>query len=216
MPEPAYLSQTRAAYNAVALDYARLLHDALSENLWDRALLSAFAELVAADGGGPVADLGCGSGRLTGHLRSLGLVPLGIDLSSAMVEAAQQAHPDLPFLEGSITAVPLGDGVLAGALAWYSIIHIPSAELAPVFAEFHRVLRPAGHLLLAFQAGQGELVRRQQAYGHAVSLVNYRHSPARTVEQLQRAGLTVQAQLIRTPGKWETAEQAYLVVDKPR
>jgi SAM-dependent methyltransferase len=154
MPEPAYLSQTRAAYNAVALDYARLLHDALSENLWDRALLSAFAELVAADGGGPVADLGCGSGRLTGHLRSLGLVPLGIDLSSAMVEAAQQAHPDLPFLEGSITAVPLGDGVLAGALAWYSIIHIPSAELAPVFAEFHRVLRPAGHLRPRGVAGE--------------------------------------------------------------
>ncbi|WP_370097776.1 trans-aconitate 2-methyltransferase [Streptacidiphilus sp. MAP12-20] len=40
-----------------------------------------------------VADVGCGAGRITAHLRSLGLDPFGIDLSPAMVEVARRDHP---------------------------------------------------------------------------------------------------------------------------
>jgi hypothetical protein len=38
--------------------------------------------------------------------------------------------------------------------AWYSIVHVPDESLAQVFSEFHRVLAPDGHLLLAFQVGE--------------------------------------------------------------
>ncbi|MFZ0120625.1 MAG: class I SAM-dependent methyltransferase [Pseudonocardiaceae bacterium] len=49
-----------------------------------------------ADGTGPVADLGCGPGRLTAHLHSLGLSLLGVDLSPSMVALARRTYPDLP------------------------------------------------------------------------------------------------------------------------
>jgi len=71
--EADYLSATRAAYDTVARDYARLLAGALDRMPWDRAVLAMFAELVARDRLGPVVDVGCGPGRITGHLHHLGL-----------------------------------------------------------------------------------------------------------------------------------------------
>jgi len=60
MPESDYLNVTRAAYDTVASEYARLLADALDGMPWDRAVLATFAELVSRDRLGPVADVGCG------------------------------------------------------------------------------------------------------------------------------------------------------------
>lgn len=39
-------------------------------------MLAAFAELVDAADAGPVADLGCGPGRMTAHMHALGLTTL--------------------------------------------------------------------------------------------------------------------------------------------
>ncbi|MDT7711983.1 MAG: hypothetical protein QOG46_672 [Pseudonocardiales bacterium] len=55
-------------------------------------------------------------------------------------------------------------GALGGIVAWYSIIHTPPEELPVVFAEFHRVLAPDGHLLLTFQVGdEPRQLRRRSA-----------------------------------------------------
>ena len=88
MSEPADVCATRAAYDIVAVDYAALLQTELANKPFDRAVLGVFAELVEADGNGPVADLGCGPGRVTAHLRALGSDPFGVDLSPAMVDVA--------------------------------------------------------------------------------------------------------------------------------
>lgn len=113
MDEPAHVSETRTAYDAVAESYAELLRDALESGPWDRAMLATFAELVGTTG--PVGDLGCGPGRLTAHLASLGLDVFGVDLSAGVVEVARRAHPELRFEVGSLAALDLADGSLAGA-----------------------------------------------------------------------------------------------------
>ncbi|MFD4664838.1 MULTISPECIES: class I SAM-dependent methyltransferase [Streptomyces] len=46
-----------------------------------------------------------------------------------------------------MTDLDLADGSLGGIIAWYSIVHTPPELLPVVFAEFHRVLAPGGHLL---------------------------------------------------------------------
>lgn len=155
----------------------------------DRAMLATFAEHVQAAGGGPVGDLGCGPGRVTAHLHSLGVNAFGVDLSPEMIAVARRTYPELQFDEGLLTALDLKNGVLGGIVAWYSIIHTPPELLPPVFAEFERVLAPGGYLLLAFQTGDNELRHIKQAYGHTLSLNAYRLSPARVSEQLSAAGL---------------------------
>jgi 2-polyprenyl-3-methyl-5-hydroxy-6-metoxy-1,4-benzoquinol methylase len=48
-------------------------------------------------------DVGCGTGRITAHLRQLGVDVFGIDLSPGMIEVARRDHPGLRFDLGSMT-----------------------------------------------------------------------------------------------------------------
>lgn len=78
--EPDFLGTARASYDAVADDYAEWQRHELESKPLDRALLAGFSELVQADGAGSVADIGCGTGRVTAHLHGLGLPVFGVDL----------------------------------------------------------------------------------------------------------------------------------------
>ncbi|MDN3294941.1 methyltransferase domain-containing protein [Streptomyces ficellus] len=213
MTEPRYVRTTRESYDAIAVSYAEHFRDVFDTQAYDRAMLAAFAELVRGAGGGPVVDLGSGPGWVTARLHSLGLAVSGIDLSPAMVALARRTYPDLRFDEGSMTALDMADGALAGVVAWYSLIHIAPRDVPAVLAEFHRVLAPGGHLLLAFQVGD-EPLRLTEALGHAVSLDFHRWSPDRLAALLDGAGFTLDARLLREPSATERTPQAYLLARK--
>ncbi|MFD4623024.1 class I SAM-dependent DNA methyltransferase [Streptomyces sp. NPDC058475] len=205
---------TRASYDIVAVDYAVLLKDELGNKPLDRAMLAAFAEQVRAGGGGEVADLGCGPGRVTAHLEGLGLDAYGIDLSPEMVAVARRDHPRLRFEVGSMNDLAIKDDSLAGALAWYSTVHTPLDELPLFFREFHRVLAPGGHLLIAFKVGD-ERVRLRHAYGHDLDLDVHRFPPERVAGLLRAAGLVEVARLVREADAREKTPQAFLLARKP-
>nr|WP_042195924.1 class I SAM-dependent methyltransferase [Kibdelosporangium sp. MJ126-NF4]CEL22304.1 methyltransferase [Kibdelosporangium sp. MJ126-NF4]CTQ93085.1 methyltransferase [Kibdelosporangium sp. MJ126-NF4] len=211
--DPSTLHDTRDAYDAVATLYAELFGNVLETLPMERALLAAFAELVRAHDVGPIADIGCGPGHVTAHLHALGATAFGIDLSSAMVALARQAHPGLRFDEGSMTALDIADGVLGGILAFYSIIHTPPRQLPTVFTEFHRALAPGGHLLLGFFAGDDPLPRE---FDHKVTLA-YRWSPDSLMDLLHQAGFVEVGRMRREPHEDERQfHQAQLLVRKSR
>lgn len=220
-PRMADVAATRRAYDTVAKAYEELLHADLDSATYDRSMLGAFAELVhvgSAERGIRVADLGCGPGRITVHLDALGLDAFGIDLAPGMIAVARQQHPTLAFEVGSIESLDLPTGELAGAIAWYSIIHTPPERLPAVFAEFARVLAPGGVLLLAFQTPSSDSPRDRperrhlaHAYGHDIDADAYRLPAKETSALLNDAGFTVDATLIRKPLEGERTEQAYLI-----
>jgi SAM-dependent methyltransferase len=211
--EKAFLRDTRASYNAIAADYAERF-EAEAKSL-ERAMLAAFAERVRADGAGPVVEFGSGPGRVSACLAGLGVDIRGIDLSPAMVALARRAYPRLRFDEGSMTELGgFADGSLAGVVAWYSMIHLPPAEVPGVLAGFHRILAPGGHLAVAFQVGD-HISRYTEAFGHSVSLDFHRMRPDLVVEQLREAGFEVLARLEREPEEGEKTPQAYLVARRP-
>ena len=218
MTEPDFLRDTRASYDAVAVGYAEWLRDELAAKPLDRAILAVFAELVRAADQGPVADIGCGAGRVTAHLNELGLPTFGIDLSPRMVAVARQSYPGLRFEVGSMLALDLPDGTLGGVLAWYSTIHVPDDLLPDAFAEFCRVLVPGGYALLAFQVGD-EALHLTQALGQPISVDLHHRQPDHVAELLGQAGLVVRARLIREPDDegdfTERTQQAFLLARKP-
>ncbi|MFP1624015.1 class I SAM-dependent DNA methyltransferase [Streptomyces sp. 5K101] len=204
--EPDFLTRTRASYDAIAADYADVFRTVLDAQPLDRAVLGAFAEMVE----GRVVEVGSGPGRVTAHLDELGVDVSGVDLSPAMVALARRTFPGLRFEEGSMTALDVADGSLGGLVAWYSVIHVPPAQRPAVYAEFHRVLAPGGHLLLGFQVGD-ETVRHTEGFGHRISLDFHRLRPEQVAEQLESAGFEVRARMVREADPGEKTPQAHLL-----
>ncbi|MFJ2773084.1 class I SAM-dependent methyltransferase [Streptomyces sp. NPDC087300] len=214
MTEPDFLTTTQTFYDTVASEYADRYRN-VRENPLDRSMLTGFAELVLAEGGGQVADIGCGPGWVTARLHRLGLSVFGVDLSPEMLALARREHPDLRFDEGSMTGLDLPDGSLSGLVSWYSLIHIPEEQRADVLAGFHRVLAPGGHLLLGFQVGDEPLLVAEP-FGHPVSLDFHRLRPERIADLVTKAGFEMQAQMERQPREaMESTPQAFLLARKP-
>ncbi|MEV5705861.1 class I SAM-dependent methyltransferase [Actinoallomurus sp. NPDC052274] len=207
------LDSIRTAYDDVAVLYAELFRNAHDEAPLDRAMIGAFAEFVRA-GAGQVADIGCGPGQLTAHLRSLGVPAFGIDLSPTMIELARKEYPDLRFEQGSMTALDLADGSVDGVLAWYSFIHLPPAELPTVFAELARVLTPGGHLLLGFFTTDGDSPNPAEPFDHKVTTA-YRLSIDHLAGLAREAGLVELARMRREPGDNERFLHGRLLVRRP-
>ncbi|KUF15101.1 class I SAM-dependent DNA methyltransferase [Streptomyces silvensis] len=198
MTGPQILQTTRESYDAIAPTYAELFQDTLRERPLERALLSAFAELVrASGGGGEVADLGCGPGYVTAHLDGLGLKAFGVDASPVMIELAHKSYPGLRFEVGSMAALDIADGSLSGALSRWSVIHTPPRDVPAVVAEIARVLAPGGHLLISFAATDGPH-HETQAYDHAVATA-YRWFPDRFAALLKDHGLAEVARTVIEP-----------------
>ncbi|MGZ4745408.1 MAG: class I SAM-dependent DNA methyltransferase [Oryzihumus sp.] len=214
MPSTEDLAGTQASYDTVAASYAALLEDELGSRTIDRALLAAFAETATSAGLGAVGDLGCGPGRVTGHLASLGVDAFGVDLSPGMVAEARRRHPDLRFEVGSILDLDLPDGSLGGALLWYSTVHTPPAQLPAVYAEVQRVLAPGAPLLTAFKVGDCQ-VHLQHAYGHDLSLQVYWTPVELVTDLLARAGLVVDARVVCEPAPHERQPQGYVLAHRP-
>lgn len=161
--------------------------------------MDLFASLISELGGGPVLDVGCGSGRIAGYLHNRGLEVTGLDLSPTMIELAGREHPGLCFQVGSMTDLQAPAGSFAGLVAWSSLIHLPDDDVPRVLERFHRALRPGGVVLISFFIGD-RVHRKAQRYGGHLMDVDVHHRPMeRMTTWLQAAGLTVELQATRDP-----------------
>jgi SAM-dependent methyltransferase len=122
--------------------YADKAADAATEGL-------ALAALLGLPPGSRVLDLPCGWGRLHPHLRDRGLEVVGGDLSSLNLRRHQAEHP-CPLARLDFRALPFrnacADGVFCAFTSWGYFA--TEAENLRQLAEFARVLRPGGVLLL--------------------------------------------------------------------
>ncbi|WP_181780410.1 class I SAM-dependent methyltransferase [Pseudonocardia pini] len=205
MTEPAYLAATRHGYDAIAESCAAPYRAALDDAPLDRALLAGFAETVRREHADPVTlEVGSGHGGTAAFLATHGLDVSGIDLSAAMVDFARRTFPQIAFRVGAMHALDLADASLAALVSWYSLIHVPAGDRPAVVAEFRRVLRPGGYLLLGFQVGD-DTRHVDEAYGHAVALDFHRLDPDTLAATLDTAGFDLVARFVRVPEPRHTA-----------
>ena len=205
-----FLDTTREGYDLTATEYAERFHHQLQDRPLDRAMLTGFAGLAGPDA--IIADVGCGTGATSRMLADIGMDVVGIDLSPNMIATARRLNPGLHFQVGSMTSLDFEDGLFDGICAWYSVIHIPDELLPRVFSEFHRVLRPDGVALVAFQVGDQPRTFKEM-FGEQVSLTFYRRQPDTVALLLDEAGLEPYAGLVREPNDdgFESTPHAYLI-----
>jgi SAM-dependent methyltransferase len=96
---------------------------------------------------GVALDAACGTGRHAAYLKSLGHKVIGVDSSPGMLAKARLKVPDGEFHEADLHHLPLPDDHIDVVVCCLALEHVP--ELPPVLAEFARVLRPGGHLVIS-------------------------------------------------------------------
>jgi ubiquinone/menaquinone biosynthesis C-methylase UbiE len=194
-------SNVRVAYDTVARDYDAQFARELDAKPLDRALLTAFVELVGA---GVIADVGCGPGHVTRFLASGGADVLGVDLSPAMIDIARERAPELAFTVGSMLELPVRDGAWAAAVVLYSIIHLDDDERRRAFHELARAIRPNGRMLVSFhvdtaEVRAGEVAHVTEFLGRPVTLDGYFLDPGEVEGALADAGFRTTATIVRAP-----------------
>jgi SAM-dependent methyltransferase len=110
------------------------------------------ARRVAANAGGPVLEMACGTGIVTKQLRAQ-LAPdvqiVATDLSQPMLDYAKTKLADLKnvdWRQADIAALPFADASFGAVVCQYGLMFVPDKQAA--FREARRVLRTGG--LFAF------------------------------------------------------------------
>ncbi len=115
-----------------------------------------FWRRLATRAGGPVLELGCGTGRVSKPLARAGIDLVGIDRSAPMLARAvgrrnrQSATRNPQFVRGDIRALPFSDASFPMVLAPYGILQslTKPSDLTATLASVARVIAPAGRFAI--------------------------------------------------------------------
>lgn len=148
----------RRIFDDTAQDYGRIEQAlAFGSGPWYRRKALERAGLAA---GAEVLDVGIGTGLVAREaLKLIGPTGrlTGVDPSPGMMRQVQL--PGVELLEGRAEALPRPDASCDFLSLGYALRHI--GDLTAAFAEFHRVLRPGGRLMML------EITRPQGRMAHA-------------------------------------------------
>jgi len=96
-----------------------------------------------------VLDLGSGPGAPYDlYLTQQGLAVTGIELSRKHLERAKRNVPEAEYILGDFLKHPFSHEQYDGAIALYSLFHIPRDQHQELLSKIHALLKPKGSLLI--------------------------------------------------------------------
>lgn len=135
-------------------EFERRSHDQLAGSYCDFftsvTTLAAEPLLDAAQvaPGTRVLDVATGPGSLIAATMRRGAKPVGVDLSSRMIELARQRYPSIEFHEADVEGLPFSEGAFDAVICSFGLGHFPRPEAA--VAECVRTLKHGGRIALAW------------------------------------------------------------------
>ncbi len=109
----------------------------------------AIADLLGDVAGRRVLDAGCGSGPIYADLRAAGAIVTGVDASAGMLEQAKLRlgiDADLAVADLG-EPLPFDDNTFDDVVASQALHYLK--DWGPTLAEFRRVLKPSGRLIVS-------------------------------------------------------------------
>ncbi|MFI7542131.1 methyltransferase domain-containing protein [Actinoplanes sp. NPDC049599] len=157
---------------------------------FEEPLVHGTVDLLPA---GVALDAACGTGRHAAYLAGRGHRTIGVDSSPEMLQRARARVPGAEFRLGELHRLPVPDGHVDLVVCALALVHL--GELGPAFAEFARVLRPGGRLLITDvhheTVALGSVPRMRSAAGEPGLLPAYRHHAADYLAAALPLGLRV-------------------------
>jgi malonyl-CoA O-methyltransferase len=156
-----------------------------------------------------VLELGCGTGKNTAWLAERGRSVLALDFSDGMLARARErvAGRQVRFVRHDVREPwPAADASIDIVVGNLVLEHV--GDLAPVYAEAARVLRPGGQLLFCElhperQRRGGQAHFTDRATGEAIAVTAHRHTVSEYVNGGIAAGFA-----LRALGEWLEPEAA--------
>jgi len=146
---------TKIAYNKTADKYHKHFKDEINKKEYDRLILDRFSGMIKADS--TICDAGCGpSGHIGKYLAEKGHKVVGIDISQKCINFAVSTHPEIEFKVMDIMKTDFKDETFDAIISFYSIIYTPKEHINKIFAEFNRILKKGGKLLVVVKKGTEE------------------------------------------------------------
>lgn len=108
--------------------------------------------LAALSPASSVLELGCGTGLPTTALLATRFHITGVDISQRHIALARQNLPEGTFVCADMMALNFPAASFDGITAFYSLIHLPRAEHAPLLARIATWLRPGGYFIATMGA----------------------------------------------------------------
>jgi ubiquinone/menaquinone biosynthesis C-methylase UbiE len=161
------LNQIENVYTTVAKEYAETFSGEHERKSKDQEILHRFVQEIGDRR--PVWDFGCGPGQTTRYLKDLGIDISGLDLSEKMLEQARTIHPEIHFRKGNMLELEFENDSIAGAVAFYAIVHFTPEQVGMAFREVLRVLQPGGIFLLTYHLGE-ETIHIDEFLGKKVDI----------------------------------------------
>jgi len=150
------IAETQQTYDLIASEFARQNSVAAAE------VAERLDELAASvPAGSVVADIGCGPGRDVRMLRARGLHVAGIDLSLGQLRASDVRG----LVQADMRRLPLQAGSVRGIWCWAALVHLPREALPQALAEFARIVRRGGSLVMSIAEGDGAGFEVATPYG---------------------------------------------------
>jgi SAM-dependent methyltransferase len=139
-------------------DYLYFYESELNAEQSDRDA-EAVVERLGLEAGDTVLDAPCGHGRISNRLAARGIRVVGVDLMEHFLAAARGEGADAEYHQGDLRALPV-DGPFDAVVSWFSSFgYFDDDGNRQVLAEYRRVLRPGGRLLIEMH-NRDEFVRR--------------------------------------------------------
>jgi len=150
--------------------------------------LDIFRELGVFSGTERVLDSGCGPGLVSCYLTSFANEVIGLDLTPAMVQlanetAAKRSITNVQFIVGNMLELPFPKDHFDVSISRYAFHHLENPQIA--FAEMLRVTKPGGKVIV-LDATPEEM--KQAAYNKFEILRDPSHTKAWTPQELSLFG----------------------------
>jgi SAM-dependent methyltransferase len=208
--DPGWLDQFYDVYPRIEDDFRA----ALDESLQPRGpeLLYQLVDTFDLPPGAVAVDVGCGEGvhtiqlaeRFRFSVTGVDPVPRHVELAAAAVGRALENQ--VQFVLGAAESLPVASGTVD--LVWCRDVLVHVADLEQAYAEFQRVLRPGGRVVVYQMFGTDRLEPREAQWLWSImGVVPESAKPRRTEAAIATAGLRLDTCTILGSEWGERAEE---------
>ncbi|PSQ42046.1 hypothetical protein BRD17_09585 [Halobacteriales archaeon SW_7_68_16] len=119
------------------------------------AFIDRFLDHVDGD---RIVDVGCGTGRETGHFVRQGYEAIGVDVAAGMIDHASATEPG-DYCRMDAAGLGIADDAADAVWCNAVLVCFEPAAMGEVVDELVRVLAPGGVVQIGLKLGSGEFVR---------------------------------------------------------